>query len=162
VPTYCGCIQTLNPGHWLNDKVIHYFLMVGSRFADKYFTRMLLMKILLFSRCSQYVMKNSVRRKRGDGETIFFKVFSLPSFISWRIQIPKRETLVKESNDNFEEGSALADDLNNDRFSFSNYKTSSLRLRYAFSPCHELAVSLHGLGYPHCGHFQSQTLTNFQ
>jgi len=41
-------IQTLNPGHWLNDKVIHYFLLVGNRFANKYFTRMLLMKILVF------------------------------------------------------------------------------------------------------------------
>jgi len=69
-------------------------------------------------------MKNSVRRKRGDGENIFLEIFSLPSFISWSIQIPKRETLVKESND-----------------------SSSLRLSYAFSPCHELAVSLHRLGY---------------
>jgi len=67
------------------------------------------------------VIKNSVRRKRGDGETIYLRFFSLPSFISWRIQIPKRETLVKDSNDNFEEGSALADDLNNERFSFRKY-----------------------------------------
>ena len=106
-------------------------------------------------------MKNSEKEK-GRRINHFLEVFSLPSFISWSIQIPKRERLVKESNDNFEEGSAWADDLNNERLSFSKYKTSSLRLRYAFSPCHELAVSLHGLGYPHCGHFQSQTLTNFQ
>ena len=53
-------IQTLNPGHWLNDEVIHYILLVGNRFADKYFTRMLLMKILNF--CQML--------SRRDGETV--------------------------------------------------------------------------------------------
>jgi len=40
-------IQTLNPGLWLNDEVIHYFLLVGNRCADDYFTRMLLMKFFV-------------------------------------------------------------------------------------------------------------------
>ena len=95
--------------------------MVGNRFADKYFTRMLLMKILIFFQMLSRRDEKLCEKEKGRRRNHFFKVFSLPSFISWRIQIPKRETLVKESKDNFEEGSALTDDFNNERFSFSKY-----------------------------------------
>ena len=96
--------------------------MVGSRFADKYFTRMLLMKILIsFQMLSRRDEKLCEKEKGRRRNYCFESFFSLPSFISWRIQIPKRETLVEESKDNFEEGLALADDLNNERFSFSKY-----------------------------------------
>ena len=49
--------------------------MVGNRFADKYFTRMLLMKILISFQILSRRDENFVRRKRGDGETIVLKVF---------------------------------------------------------------------------------------
>ena len=68
-------IQTLNPGHWLNDKVIHYFLLVGNRFADKYFTRMLLMKILIFCQMLSRRDEKLCEKEKGRRRNHFFRSF---------------------------------------------------------------------------------------
>jgi len=58
--------------------------MVGSRFADKYFTRMLLMKILISFQMLIRRDEKLCEKEKGRRRNSFFKAFSLPSFISWR------------------------------------------------------------------------------